>query len=87
MLVLNLWSSIIKKYVYGMLVWLLHCNYSRMKQFFKKTVKKHIEALQNKHDELMIILVICPVNCFRYVFLDLELKWLEFKITIWEALV
>lgn len=58
-----------------------------MKQFLKKIIKEHIKILQSDRDELMALLVGCTETNFRYAFLNLELKWLEFKITIWEVLI
>ena len=59
-----------------------------MKQFFKKTIKKHIEILKFERMEIIKTLMLyCSDTSFRYVFLNLELKWLEFKITIWETII
>lgn len=58
-----------------------------MKQYFKKTIKKHIETLKFERKGAIVVLEICEEDSFRVAFLYFGLKWLDFKISIWETLI
>lgn len=58
-----------------------------MLQTLKKLIEKHIEALGCQREGFIRMLAVCPENSVRYAFLNLELKALEFRITVWEVLI
>lgn len=58
-----------------------------MKQIFKKHIKKHIETLGVERERSIKLLKVYPEDSFRIAFLYFDLKWLDFKITVWETLI
>jgi hypothetical protein len=58
-----------------------------MRKFFKKLIKKHIRVLKGEREEPIKLLKVYPEDSFSVAFLYFGLKWLDFKISIWETLI
>ena len=56
-------------------------------KFFKNLIQKHIEKLEGEREGMLRMLKVYPKDSFCYDTLNCNLKRLDFKITIWEALM
>ena len=54
---------------------------------FEKLVKKKIMRLQNERKTTLKNRNIYPQDSFGYARLDFGVKWWNFKISLWEALL
>jgi len=53
----------------------------------KKFIQKHLRHLENEHKTYKKMLTVYPENSFGYRLINLNLKFLEFKINTWKSLI
>jgi hypothetical protein len=56
-------------------------------KFFKNLIQKHLETVKAEREGMLRMLEVCEKSSFRYAFLNLNKAVLDFRITVWEALI
>lgn len=53
----------------------------------KKFIQKHLKYLEDERKTYKKMLTVYPENSLVYAIINLNLKFLEFRINIWESLI